>query len=157
MVHRLWTRKSKNCKYSIGRCYIIRLLYFLFRYTKHVIPHDYLVTFSPLTVNVILPGILLIVVVQVTGPLYGWGKYEYMEGKKLHSYSKFRPRIIPWYGSIATDFNWSTLKKHILSIFLTFPNVCVWNKCFSNPSNRTITWPMSPMSFRNLNHWRHLI
>ncbi|KAG8193239.1 hypothetical protein JTE90_005586 [Oedothorax gibbosus] len=49
------------------------------RYTKHVLPHEYLLTFSPLTVNVILPGILLVVVVQVTGPLYGWGKYEYLE------------------------------------------------------------------------------
>ncbi|KAF8790485.1 hypothetical protein HNY73_005502 [Argiope bruennichi] len=42
-------------------------------------PHDYLVTFSPLTVHVILPGILLIVIVQVTGPLYGWGKYDFVQ------------------------------------------------------------------------------
>lgn len=48
-----------------------------------MIPHEYLVTFSPLTVNIILPGILLIVIVQVTGPLYGWGKYEYIQGKVL--------------------------------------------------------------------------
>ncbi|PRD25284.1 UNVERIFIED_CONTAM: hypothetical protein NCL1_41350 [Trichonephila clavipes] len=50
-----------------------------FRYTKHIVPHDYLVTFSPLTVNVILPGLMLVVIIQVTGPLYGWGKYEYMK------------------------------------------------------------------------------
>ncbi|GFY45620.1 uncharacterized protein TNIN_137961 [Trichonephila inaurata madagascariensis] len=48
-------------------------------YTKHIVPHDYLVTFSPLTVNVILPGLMLVVIIQVTGPLYGWGKYEYMQ------------------------------------------------------------------------------
>ncbi|GFT66396.1 trace amine-associated receptor 6 [Nephila pilipes] len=49
------------------------------RYTKHIMPHDYLVTFSPLTINVILPGLMLIIIIQVTGPLYGWGKYEYIQ------------------------------------------------------------------------------
>ncbi|GFQ78805.1 uncharacterized protein TNCT_529391 [Trichonephila clavata] len=53
--------------------------FILYRYTKHIVPHDYLVTFSPLTVNVILPGLMLVVIIQVTGPLYGWGKYEYMQ------------------------------------------------------------------------------
>ncbi|KFM79406.1 Trace amine-associated receptor 6, partial [Stegodyphus mimosarum] len=53
------------------------------RYTKHIMPHEYLATFSPLTVNIILLGILLIVIVQVTAPLYGWGKYEYIHDTGL--------------------------------------------------------------------------
>ncbi|CAL1272691.1 unnamed protein product [Larinioides sclopetarius] len=38
---------SDSIPWNISNVYI--------RYTKHIMPHDYLVTFSPLTVNVILP------------------------------------------------------------------------------------------------------
>lgn len=44
-------------------------------------PYEYTLTFSPLNAYVILPGLFLVIVPQVTGPVYGWGKYNLIPGK----------------------------------------------------------------------------
>lgn len=44
-------------------------------------PYEYTLTFSPLNAYVILPGLFLVIVPQVTGPVYGWGKYNLIPGE----------------------------------------------------------------------------
>lgn len=41
-------------------------------------PHEYLSSFTELTVRVILAGLLFVVIAQVTAPLYNWGEYKYL-------------------------------------------------------------------------------
>ncbi|OQR71602.1 hypothetical protein BIW11_01464, partial [Tropilaelaps mercedesae] len=45
-------------------------------YMRNSSPYEYTLTFSPLNAYVILPGLFLVIVPQVTGPVYGWGKYH---------------------------------------------------------------------------------
>ncbi|XP_076347946.1 uncharacterized protein LOC143245471 [Tachypleus tridentatus] len=49
------------------------------RYTKHMMPHEHVITFSPLSVKVMIPGIFLLISAQVSSPLYGWGQYGYVQ------------------------------------------------------------------------------
>ncbi|XP_067127984.1 cysteinyl leukotriene receptor 2-like [Centruroides vittatus] len=50
------------------------------RCTRYLKPHEYLSSFTDLTVRVILAGLLFVVIAQVTAPLYNWGEYKYLTG-----------------------------------------------------------------------------
>ncbi|XP_076347361.1 uncharacterized protein LOC143245192 [Tachypleus tridentatus] len=93
------------------------------RYTKHLMPHDHVITFSPLSVKVMIPGTFLLISAQVSSPLYGWGQYGY----------------VPEYG--VCDLLLSS--AHCCSymtytwIVLIFPPVCVLGFCLGKLIRRS--------------------
>ncbi|XP_003740454.1 adenosine receptor A1 [Galendromus occidentalis] len=52
------------------------MMFVMERYMRNSSPYEYTLTFSPLNAYVILPGLFLVIVPQVTGPMYGWGRYD---------------------------------------------------------------------------------
>ncbi|KAF2356398.1 hypothetical protein FHG87_012848, partial [Trinorchestia longiramus] len=42
-------------------------------------PHEHALTFSLLNLNVILSGILVLLLVEISGPIYGWAQYTYLK------------------------------------------------------------------------------
>uniref|UniRef100_T1J9R6 G-protein coupled receptors family 1 profile domain-containing protein n=1 Tax=Strigamia maritima TaxID=126957 RepID=T1J9R6_STRMM len=60
------------------------------RYTHHLKPQEYPLTLSNINLKVILNGIFFILLIAVSGPLYGWGEYSFIKplgmcGLKLKS------------------------------------------------------------------------
>ena len=51
-----------------------------FRLFRLVSPHEHRLTFSPLNMNVILSGIFVLILVEVSGPIYGWAEYAFLHG-----------------------------------------------------------------------------
>ncbi|XP_064100655.1 pinopsin-like [Macrobrachium nipponense] len=49
------------------------------RYVKFASPHEHTLTFSPLNLNVVLSGVLVLLLIEVSGPIYGWAEYGYVE------------------------------------------------------------------------------
>lgn len=62
------------------------------RYMRNSSPYEYTLTFSPLNAYVILPGLFLVIVPQVTGPMYGWGRYDLIPGKFITHYAVMESR-----------------------------------------------------------------
>lgn len=51
------------------------------RYVKFASPHEHSLTFSLLNLNVLLCGVLVLLLIEVSGPIYGWAEYGYVEGE----------------------------------------------------------------------------
>ncbi|XP_069970621.1 pinopsin-like [Penaeus vannamei] len=49
------------------------------RYVKFASPHEHSLTFSLLNLNVVLSGVLVLLLIEVSGPIYGWAEYGYVE------------------------------------------------------------------------------
>lgn len=82
-------RLLRHCENFNWNCIklIERIMFFGFRYMRNSSPYEYTLTFSPLNAYVILPGLFLVIVPQVTGPVYGWGKYNLIPGKQILSFN----------------------------------------------------------------------
>ncbi|XP_042231017.1 pinopsin-like [Homarus americanus] len=48
------------------------------RYVKFASPHEHSLTFSLLNLNVVLSGVLVLLMIEVSGPIYGWAEYGYV-------------------------------------------------------------------------------
>nr|XP_045584875.1 pinopsin-like isoform X1 [Procambarus clarkii]XP_045584876.1 pinopsin-like isoform X1 [Procambarus clarkii]XP_045584877.1 pinopsin-like isoform X1 [Procambarus clarkii]XP_045584878.1 pinopsin-like isoform X1 [Procambarus clarkii] len=48
------------------------------RYVKFASPHEHTLTFSLLNLNVVLCGVLVLLLIEVSGPIYGWAEYGYV-------------------------------------------------------------------------------
>ncbi|XP_045123681.1 uncharacterized protein LOC123511691 [Portunus trituberculatus] len=48
------------------------------RYVKFASPHEHSLTFSLLNLNVLLCGVLVLLLIEVSGPIYGWAEYGYV-------------------------------------------------------------------------------
>ncbi|XP_071547742.1 uncharacterized protein [Panulirus ornatus] len=48
------------------------------RYVKVASAHEHTLTFSLLNLNVVLSGVLILLLIEVSGPIYGWAEYGYV-------------------------------------------------------------------------------
>ena len=47
-------------------------------------PHEHSLTFSLLNLNVVLSGVLVLLLIEVAGPIYGWAEYGFVRGAPAH-------------------------------------------------------------------------
>ncbi|KAL7646363.1 UNVERIFIED_CONTAM: hypothetical protein RMT77_003273 [Armadillidium vulgare] len=48
------------------------------RFVRIISPHEHRLTFSTLNLNVILAGVFVLLIVEVSGPIYGWAEYGFL-------------------------------------------------------------------------------
>ncbi|XP_076053175.1 uncharacterized protein LOC143032384 [Oratosquilla oratoria] len=99
------------------------------RYVKFRSPHEHALTFSILNLNVIVSGLLVILLIEVCGPIYGWAEYRFAKESTACMVDPLSQHFITYVSIHATCY------VGVPALISAVAIICVLRWAFTDPTH----------------------